>query len=109
MVHSFPHDALPICIIRPRPGGGITSAHARLLTSYGHLETDWRLEDGVFKLKVTIPPNTSSIICLPSNPSSLIHCDDVPVESVAGVRVLSKDQSEVRLAIEAGIYQFKVS
>ena len=75
-------------LIRPRPGGGITSARARLLTPYGNLVTDWHFEDAVFILNVVIPPNTDSTICLPAASVESIQCGGVSVESSAGVRFL---------------------
>jgi alpha-L-rhamnosidase len=94
--------------IRPQPGGGITSAHARLLTPYGRLETDWKLENGVLTLTVIIPPNTDATVCLPSAPADAILCDGHPVETAPGVRVLLRGPTEARLAVEAGTYRFSV-
>lgn len=96
-------------LIRPRPGGGITSARARLLTSYGRLETDWRLENGVFTLSVTIPANTTAAVCLPAGAAAAIRCNGAPVESAACVRFQSRNAAEARFDIEAGTYRFEVS
>jgi len=41
--------------IRPRPGGGLTHAHARHITPYGLAESSWKIENGKFDLNVTIP------------------------------------------------------
>jgi alpha-L-rhamnosidase len=54
-------------LIRPRPGGGLTHAKASLKSMYGQISSSWRLEDGQFKLDVTIPPNTTATIHLPDN------------------------------------------
>jgi alpha-L-rhamnosidase len=88
-------------LIRPRPGGGITSARARLLTPYGVLETDWKIEQGVFTLKVTVPPNTRATVCLPAAGAATVECE--------GARIISRDPAEVRLAVEAGTYCFRVT
>ena len=52
-------------LIAPKPGGKLTSADAELETVYGLLKSSWIMSDGVFKLNVTIPPNTSATIVLP--------------------------------------------
>ena len=51
--------------IRPRPGGGLTHAHARHVTPYGVAESSWKIEDEKFHLDTTIPPNTTALVFLP--------------------------------------------
>jgi alpha-L-rhamnosidase len=51
--------------IRPRPGGGLTHASARLNTPYGLARSSWRIADGQFHLEVVLPPNTSGEVIWP--------------------------------------------
>jgi alpha-L-rhamnosidase len=51
--------------VRPRPGGGITRASARLRTPYGLAESAWRLDDGTLRLRAVIPPNTTARVMPP--------------------------------------------
>ncbi|MEZ4773435.1 MAG: family 78 glycoside hydrolase catalytic domain [Bacteroidia bacterium] len=60
-------------IIRPRPGGKLTHASGKLLTMYGELTTDWKIEANVFSLSVVIPPNTTASIVLPKLSGDEIH------------------------------------
>lgn len=53
----------------PRPGGGITWAHAAHDSPYGRIESSWRLHDGRFTLDVTVPPGTTAEVCLPDGTS----------------------------------------
>jgi alpha-L-rhamnosidase len=48
--------------VRPRPGGGLTSARARLRTPYGLASTSWRIDDGRMMLEAVVPPNTTARI-----------------------------------------------
>lgn len=64
--------------IRPRPGGGLTHAHARHLTPYGPAECAWSIEAGRIELKVVIPPNTTAQVFFPGS-------DTPPAEVGAGV------------------------
>lgn len=51
--------------IRPEPGGGITSAQARLDTPYGTIGSSWSVEGGTFSLDVDVAPGTEAAIVLP--------------------------------------------
>jgi len=53
-------------VIQPCPGGGLTSARGTFESVYGEIVSEWKIEDGKFKLKVKIPPNTTAKILLPS-------------------------------------------
>jgi alpha-L-rhamnosidase len=53
-------------LVRPRPGGGLTQARARVITPYGPVESAWRIEDERFSLDVEFPPNTTAKVWLPA-------------------------------------------
>jgi alpha-L-rhamnosidase len=63
--------------IRPRPGGGLTSAHARHLTPYGPAETSWHIDAGQIAVTVVIPPNATASVILPGS-------DAPPIEVGSG-------------------------
>jgi alpha-L-rhamnosidase len=51
--------------IHPRPGGGLTSASAKLETMYGTVQSAWKRSGDVIAYDITIPPNTTATIDLP--------------------------------------------
>jgi alpha-L-rhamnosidase len=51
--------------IRPRPGGGLTYAHARHRTPYGVAEAGWRVVDGGIEVRAVVPPSTTAVVVLP--------------------------------------------
>lgn len=53
-------------LIRPRPGGGLTHAHATLDTPYGRAEAGWERTGDHLKLVVVVPPNTTATVYLPT-------------------------------------------
>jgi alpha-L-rhamnosidase len=53
--------------VRPRPGGGVTSATAALDTGYGRVETSWRIEEGEFRLELIVPANAEAVVVLPGS------------------------------------------
>ncbi len=54
-------------IIKPQPGGGLTSARATLQTNYGQLVSGWSLDNGQLRMEVEIPANTSATVHFPVN------------------------------------------
>lgn len=52
-------------IIKPTIGGGLTSAEGTYNSDYGTISSQWKIENGKFRLDVTIPPNTTAEIFVP--------------------------------------------
>ncbi|KAJ5936260.1 hypothetical protein N7454_005558 [Penicillium verhagenii] len=52
-------------LVKPIPGGTVTSAEAAYETAYGRLECRWVIVDQCFKLEVIVPPNSKARIVLP--------------------------------------------
>ena len=53
-------------LIAPRPGGGLTFAKAAVESQYGRVASEWQIKDGNLKLQVTIPPNTTATVTMPT-------------------------------------------
>jgi alpha-L-rhamnosidase len=51
--------------VRPRPGGGLTSAEAAHESPYGRIESAWRLDGDRFELRVVVPAGTEATVVLP--------------------------------------------
>ncbi len=51
--------------VRPVPGGGLTSASARLRTPYGVASSSWVVTDGRMELEVVVPANASAFVVPP--------------------------------------------
>jgi alpha-L-rhamnosidase len=54
-------------LIKPIPGGKLTSASGELNSSYGIVKSSWTLIDGLFKLDVTVPANAKATVVLPKS------------------------------------------
>jgi alpha-L-rhamnosidase len=96
-------------IIRPIPGGNLSYTRATLETLYGRIESAWRVEGSMLKLNVTIPPNTTATLRLPTNdPASVTEGGRAAQknEGVASVRV--EDGTSI-LELNAGRYEFAAS
>jgi alpha-L-rhamnosidase len=51
--------------VRPRPGGGISSATARHVSPFGPIEVSWRQDGRSMELDVLVPPGTTATVILP--------------------------------------------
>ena len=51
--------------VRPRPGGGLTSAEAAHESPYGRIESAWRLSGTDLELRVVVPSGTEAEVVLP--------------------------------------------
>lgn len=58
--------------IKPQPGGKVSSASAELMTSYGPVKSSWKIDAGMFKLDVVVPPNTTAEVILPDGKTTQI-------------------------------------
>ena len=93
-------------VLRPQPGGGITSASATLHTPRGAISSAWRLEGDTFRLEMTIPANTAATLTLPYHCERLLEGDTEAADS-AGVKSLEAGEGGMRLTLGSGTYRFK--
>jgi alpha-L-rhamnosidase len=93
-------------IIRPRPGGGLTFARATLDSVYGKIGSDWHIEDGRFKLNVTIPFNVSSTVYVPTSDASTVLVDGYPASKVNGVKFVKHESGSAVYEVGSGRYAF---
>jgi alpha-L-rhamnosidase len=52
-------------VIKPAVVGDLTFARAKYHSIHGDIVSDWRIENGTFKLHVTVPPGTTATVFLP--------------------------------------------
>jgi alpha-L-rhamnosidase len=52
-------------LIKPAPVGDLTFAKASYHSIHGEIVSDWRIENGTFKLNVTVPPTTTATVHMP--------------------------------------------
>jgi alpha-L-rhamnosidase len=53
-------------IIRPRPGPGLSYVNTRYDSINGRIISNWKIENGKITLNVTIPPNTTATVYVPT-------------------------------------------
>jgi len=92
--------------IRPRPGGGLTSARATLHTMYGPVASAWEFVEGSFHLDVTLPPNTRATVRLPHATLARVTEGGQPLGAVDGIARALQDGETVVVELGSGRYRF---
>jgi len=85
-------------VMRPRIGGGLTSAKGTYLSNDGKIESSWTVTDGKLAWDVVVPPNAVATAYVPG---SEVSVSGDPAESQGA----DGDRSVYRLA--AGRYRFE--
>lgn len=92
--------------IAPQPGGSVEWAKVGYDSVRGPIASAWRFDEEKILLDVTIPPNTSATLVIPtSDPFSVLEGDKAVVHS-PGVRVAKNSPGKTVLEIGSGSYHF---
>ncbi|MVM29629.1 Bacterial alpha-L-rhamnosidase [Spirosoma sp. HMF4905] len=95
-------------IIKPQPGGGLTSASASLQTYYGTVRSSWKKEADKLSFTVEIPANTTATIYVPAKNAEAV-LESGKSLSAAGLTAAGSGPGYVVLKIGSGVYNFTSS
>jgi alpha-L-rhamnosidase len=85
----------------------LTWVKAHYDSLYGRIESNWRIDDnGTLTLNVTIPPNTTATLCLPTADEKTVAESDRPLAEAEGVKRLDARPGQVVLEVQPGVYTF---
>ncbi len=98
-------------IMRPQPGGDLTSAKAELCSMYGLIRSAWTLDAGrgAFDWRITIPANTTATIYVPAAEGTKVSEGGIPAADAPGVRFLRREAAAEVYEVAAGGYHFIAS
>ncbi|MFF2999491.1 family 78 glycoside hydrolase catalytic domain [Streptomyces sp. NPDC057950] len=85
-------------VIDPRVVGNLTHVEGSYHTPHGRVATEWSLANGTFRLKVTVPPNTTAEVRLPRGG----HAPEAP----EGARFQHFDSDRAVYRVPSGTYVF---
>lgn len=94
-------------LIRPQPDARMTWAKGSYNSPYGHIATDWIVNNDSFTLAVTIPPNTEAEVYIPGNDSKKIYENGISVEKNKDIKILRQETDATVLRIGSGNYRFE--
>jgi alpha-L-rhamnosidase len=96
-------------IIKPQPGGNLTTAKATLESNYGLISSEWEIEKDVFKMNIEIPANTTAIVFIPSKENSSIAENGKTLSLIKEIKIQRKEKSYTIIEIGSGHYNFSIS
>jgi len=93
-------------IINPQPVGDVTWVKASFDSIHGKIVCHWQRSEGMFKLHLKIPANTTATIFLPVRAGGMVKEGGDPVEQAAGVEFLRHEEGRAVYEVESGEYDF---
>ena len=105
----FSAPAFKQFVIRPYPGGGLTWATTEYHSIRGPIRSAWRIENGKFTLNVTIPANTTAIVCVPTKDPATVTESGRPVSEVETVTHLRDQDGWAVYEVGSGEYVFEAT
>lgn len=92
--------------INPQPGGGLTSAQGYYNSVQGPISNAWTYTGNTFNLSVTIPPNATAQIYVPTTNAGAITESGVSAAGSPGVTFLGVSNNAAVYAVGSGNYSF---
>ena len=99
------HPGYKHIIIKPQPGGGLTSAAATLQTYYGTVSSGWKLENGKLLLNVEVPANTTATVYMPAENLTSVTENGKPLTAVKSIQPAGTEGGYILLKLGSGKYQ----
>ncbi|HWB54111.1 MAG TPA: glycoside hydrolase family 78 protein [Tepidisphaeraceae bacterium] len=101
------HPGFKHIILHLTPVGDLTFVKATHLSPYGMIVSDWSRNNHQFLWKVTIPPNTTATLFLPTNSPQSIRESGHRLSDADGVKVVKSDADRIELDLLPGTYHFR--
>jgi len=93
-------------IIKPIPISRLTYAKTTYYSVHGEIKTDWKLEDGDFILKTTIPANTSATVYVLAKDAGKVTEGGRKISRNKEVKFLKMEPPFAVYEVDAGTYNF---
>ncbi|APW58934.1 family 78 glycoside hydrolase catalytic domain [Paludisphaera borealis] len=94
-------------ILRPWPVGDLTFVRAEHTSRYGRIDSEWKLADGAFAWTVTVPPNTTATVYVPSTDAAAVTEGGKPAGQAEGVKFERAEPGFAVYSVGSGTYAFR--
>jgi len=93
-------------VLRPRPGGSLTSAKGTHSSPYGLIVSSWHLEAGAFVWDVVVPPNTTATAHFPLPQAATVAEGSKRLDQAEGVSNVRIEDGGTTCELGSGTYRF---
>jgi hypothetical protein len=102
-------------LLRPEPIGNLTFASGHYDSIYGRIVSHWQIKNGSFYWKVTVPPNTTAEVHIPTTDTEKVTENRHPTVQAQGVSFLRTEPSRepknskkyAVFKVGSGVYEFQ--
>lgn len=93
-------------LLKPEPVGDLTSASGYYDSIHGRIESRWRIEDGRFHWRITVPPNTTAEVHVPAAEASAVTESGRPVRQAQGIVFLHAEPArEIKGSVGRAVFE----
>ena len=92
--------------IKPQPEGDLTWAKGSYNSVRGKISSSWRIENGQFKLNVSIPVNSTAEVWVPVKGNRFEQTSTNPVKKSKDIRFLKSESGYNIYEVGSGDYSF---
>jgi hypothetical protein len=95
-------------LIDPQTVGDVRSAQTRYESPYGTIRCEWeKKENGRYRISVTIPPNSTAKIAIPTTDPQQVTTYGLPLSASEDIRPAETANGKLWLETGSGTYQFE--
>ena len=93
-------------VFRPQIVKGINWVRSEYKSIRGDIRSEWILENGLFRLKIHLPPNTRGVVYLPTDNPGSIQEGGRPAKHSEGITFKEFKEGTAVYEISSGSYDF---
>jgi len=93
-------------IMHPEPVGDLKWVNASFESFYGLITSNWKCEKGLFKWHITIPPNTTAKVYIPTNDVASVKEGGCSINNIPTVKYTGIQKGAAVYEIGSGSYKF---
>ncbi len=95
-------------ILQPRITDRLSFARAEYLSNYGGIKSHWKFKGESLIWDITIPPNTTATVYMPTGDQTRIYDGDIPIDEILGIECLDIKDVTCVYKLQSGTYHFLI-
>jgi alpha-L-rhamnosidase len=94
-------------VIKPMPVGDLKWVKGSYETISGTIRVEWKRENGIFELNLSIPSNTSATVYVPAKTENTVTENGIRVAKSTGIKFLRMEKDRAVYEVGSGEYNFR--